>query len=61
MSGDKTDGRLFFLWIIGLMLCVTIEIAFQKLAGISNIGVIGAVFLAITFIHDFYYKVKMVK
>jgi hypothetical protein len=49
----ENKQKLFWLWLISVVLCWGIEIATQRAEKIIGIGIIAAIFLSVTFLHDF--------
>lgn len=49
------DGRstiIFMIWIVGFVLCITIESTFQVYYGVFGYGIISAIFLHVLLNHD---------
>lgn len=53
MNKQKNKQPHFVYWMISLSLCLIAEWAGNFFDGLSNFGVIFAVFLAVAFMHDF--------
>ena len=52
MSWNRKEKRLFFDFTICLIIGVIIEIIFQNIYGITNIGVISALYMTLCGIWD---------